>query len=139
MSLFVDREDFSGEVTLDSLARSMISSGFQATNVGLAIEEINRMVWNPLMTIFVNSFCFFALVVWKIARKDLDSTLPVEEDGPKTNCTIFLAYTSNMISSGMRETIRFLVQHKLVTITRNLFTRVRTLTINFIVYCGTNF
>ena len=32
----------------------------------------------------------------------------------KSNCTIFLGYTSNMVSSGMRETIRFLVQHKLV-------------------------
>lgn len=30
------------------------------------------------------------------------------------NCTIFLGYTSNMVSSGLRESIRFLVQHKLV-------------------------
>jgi deoxyhypusine synthase len=29
-------------------------------------------------------------------------------------CTIFLAYTSNMISCGIRETLRYLVQHKLV-------------------------
>ena len=29
-------------------------------------------------------------------------------------CTIFFAYTSNMISCGMREPIRFLVQHKMV-------------------------
>jgi deoxyhypusine synthase len=29
-------------------------------------------------------------------------------------CKIFLGYTSNMISCGIRETIRFLVQHKLV-------------------------
>ncbi len=29
-------------------------------------------------------------------------------------CKIFLGYTSNMISCGVRETIRFLVQHKLV-------------------------
>lgn len=32
----------------------------------------------------------------------------------KTNCTIFLGYTSNMISSGMREYIRYLCQHKMV-------------------------
>lgn len=31
-----------------------------------------------------------------------------------TKCTIFLSYTSNMISSGMREVLRFLVQHKMV-------------------------
>lgn len=29
-------------------------------------------------------------------------------------CTIFLGYTSNIVSSGLRETIRFLVQHKCV-------------------------
>jgi deoxyhypusine synthase len=32
----------------------------------------------------------------------------------KSGCTIFLGYTSNMISSGVRDTIRFLVQHKMV-------------------------
>lgn len=32
----------------------------------------------------------------------------------KSNCTIFLGYTSNLVSSGVRETIRYLVQHKMV-------------------------
>jgi deoxyhypusine synthase len=32
----------------------------------------------------------------------------------KNSCTIFLGYTSNIVSSGLRETIRFLVQNKLV-------------------------
>uniref|UniRef100_A0A183TAL5 deoxyhypusine synthase n=1 Tax=Schistocephalus solidus TaxID=70667 RepID=A0A183TAL5_SCHSO len=34
----------------------------------------------------------------------------------RTGCTIFLAYTSNMITSGIREIIRFLVQHKMVDV-----------------------
>lgn len=29
-------------------------------------------------------------------------------------CTIFLGFTSNLISSGLRETLKFLVQHKLI-------------------------
>ena len=29
-------------------------------------------------------------------------------------CTIFLGYTSNMVSCGIREIIRYLVQHKMV-------------------------
>ena len=33
----------------------------------------------------------------------------------KTNCTVFLGYTSNLISSGLRENIRFLAQHNLVS------------------------
>ena len=42
--LLFNREDFSGEVSLDSLVCGMFTTGFQATNVGLAINEINRMV-----------------------------------------------------------------------------------------------
>lgn len=30
-------------------------------------------------------------------------------------CTIFLGYTSNMVSSGVREVIRYLAQHKMVS------------------------
>lgn len=33
----------------------------------------------------------------------------------RSGCTVFLAYTSNMISAGVREVIRFLVQHNLVS------------------------
>ena len=38
------REDFSKGASLESLVSSLLSTGFQATNVGLAIHEINRMV-----------------------------------------------------------------------------------------------
>jgi len=42
-------------------------------------------------------------------------TIRDEETNESFNgCTIFLGYTSNLISSGVRDTIRFLVQHKLV-------------------------
>jgi deoxyhypusine synthase len=36
--------DFKEGADLDALAASMLTTGFQATNVGLAINEINRMV-----------------------------------------------------------------------------------------------
>lgn len=39
----------------------------------------------------------------------------------KSNCTIFLGFTSNIVSSGVRETLRFLVQHKMVKILFVLF------------------
>jgi deoxyhypusine synthase len=44
--------------------------------------------------------------------------MPEEKSGSsiQTNCTIFLGYTSNMISSGIREYIKYLVQHKMVSI-----------------------
>jgi len=42
---------------------------------------------------------------------------PVQRD--RTNCTIFLGYTSNLISSGVREVIRYLAEHNLVS---NMYT-----------------
>jgi len=33
-----------------------------------------------------------------------------------TKCTVFLAYTSNLISSGVRDVIRYLVQHRMVDV-----------------------
>lgn len=34
---------------------------------------------------------------------------------PPSGCTIFLGFTSNLVSSGVRESIRYLVQHGMVT------------------------
>jgi deoxyhypusine synthase len=78
-----------------------LTSGFQATNFGLAIEEVNKMIR------------------WRLSDVPFD---PEEEDEEwedpelraRTKCTIFLSYTSNLISSGIRETILFLVKHKMV-------------------------
>lgn len=36
------------------------------------------------------------------------------ESSRKSGCTIFLGYTSNLISSGVRESIRYLAEHKMV-------------------------
>lgn len=38
------------------------------------------------------------------------------ETGTELKCTIFFAYTSNMISSGLREAFLFLVKHNLVDV-----------------------
>ena len=39
--------DFNTEVTLDSIMASMFTTGFQATNIALAVDEINKMVRPP--------------------------------------------------------------------------------------------
>jgi len=76
-------------------------TGFQATNLGLAIEEVNKMI------------------KWRLSDE------PVEEDElekykdpevrKKTRCTILLGLTSNMSSCGMREYIKYLCEHKMVS------------------------
>ena len=68
--------DFNKGIKFEDIFASYKYVGFQSTNLGLAIEQINHMI----------------------------------ED----NCTIFLGFTSNLVSSGTRETLRFLVEHRLV-------------------------
>ena len=91
-----------GPPTLDGVLETMLTTGFQATNLGLAIEEINRMRR------------------WRLSDEPVKSTAPPELRNPevraRTKATIFLSFTSNMISSGVRETIRFLVQNRMVDV-----------------------
>jgi deoxyhypusine synthase len=76
--------------------------GFQATSFGLAVDEINQML------------------DWRLSDEPID---PEEVDEyldmdvrKNIKCKIFLGYTSNLISSGLREVIRFLAEHKLVDV-----------------------
>jgi len=91
-------EDDRGRPNLDyeELLSSFLSTGFQATQLGVAMGIVNEML--------------------RERRKPFnqDSTIADEFTRPTTACTIFLAYTSNMISSGIREQIRFLVKNRLV-------------------------
>ena len=91
-----------GPITVEELASSFITTGFQATNLGLAIEEVNKML------------------SWRLSDDPIKETDSEERTDPAfrkhQKCTIFLSFTSNMISCGVREVIRFLVQHKLVDV-----------------------
>ncbi|XP_043680963.1 probable deoxyhypusine synthase [Vespula pensylvanica] len=91
--------DWNRGINYHALFESYKHSGFQATNFGLAVNEIKRM-----------------LLARNIPLKE-DQIDELEDDEfikRKSPCTIFLGYTSNMSSCGVRETIRFLVQHKMV-------------------------
>jgi len=70
--------DFEKNFDFKEFIQSMSHTGFQATNIGSAIEIIKSM------------------------RRE--------------KATIFLGYTSNMVSSGVREIIKFLVKHKFVDV-----------------------
>ncbi|XP_053573808.1 deoxyhypusine synthase isoform X2 [Bombina bombina] len=76
--------DFNSGVNYDALLQSFLTTGFQASSYGQAVQEINNMIKAKL-----------------------------SDPG---GCTIFLGYTSNLISSGIREIIRYLVEHKMVDI-----------------------
>lgn len=49
-----------------------------------------------------------------LAENEIDEYEDDEFIRRKSPCTIFLGYTSNMASCGVRDSIRFLVQHKMV-------------------------
>lgn len=92
--------DFNKGVDYHELFKSYKSIGFQANSMGIAIDIINNMI------------------NWKLSDE------PITEDESelyldpkireKTRCTIFLGYTSNMASCGMRDIIRYLCEHKMV-------------------------
>ena len=90
-----DRVENLRSIPTSDLLGSFKTMGFQATNLGLAIEEVEKMLnWKP--------------------KTPVDPQEEVDEDVVPDYCKIFLGYTSNQVSSGNRELIRFLVQHKLV-------------------------
>ncbi|XP_072176616.1 deoxyhypusine synthase-like [Diadema setosum] len=92
--------DFNEGINYHKLMQSYGTSGFQATNLWKAIEEINKMIAK------------------KKEPLDEEEVAKGTELNPcgrvKTNCTIFLGFTSNLISSGLREVLRFLAEHNLV-------------------------
>lgn len=53
---------------------------------------------------------------WSLADEKIEEDDDIKdiEERKKVKCKIFLGYTSNLISSGLREIIKFLVQHKMV-------------------------
>ncbi|KAI8048662.1 DHS-like NAD/FAD-binding domain-containing protein [Syncephalis plumigaleata] len=92
--------DFNQGIQLEGLLDSYLTTGFQAMALGKAIEEINKMI------------------NWRMSDEPIADTDPDEYLDPEvrrnTKCTIFLGYTSNLVSSGLRETIRYLAQHRMI-------------------------
>ena len=163
--------DFNQGCDLDGLLESMMRTGLQATALGQAIHEVNRMVgwwfagggggdgtvscsrwmdrigrllagrarggWAPAAGGRRGGQCPFQhqpeqrqqrrpptrpapprrrspQIRWRLAQEPL---LPPEEEQHvdpavrgATRCKIFLGYTSNLVSAGVREHIRYLVQ-----------------------------
>uniref|UniRef100_A0A8C1WX76 Uncharacterized protein n=1 Tax=Cyprinus carpio TaxID=7962 RepID=A0A8C1WX76_CYPCA len=84
--------DFNRGMDHRALLQSFLSTAFQASRFGLAVQEINKMIEKRL----------------ELVQEDCDSHTST------SGCTIFLCYTSNLISSGVRESIHFLAQHRMV-------------------------
>lgn len=92
--------DFNEGIDYERLLDTYKHIGFQAANFGLAVDEINRMI------------------SWRLSDEPVETETDEGMTDPEirrnTKCTIWLSYTSNMISCGVREVIRYLVEHKMV-------------------------
>ena len=95
--------DYSKDNALDmrasDLVKAMKNMGFQATSLGRACEIID------------------AMRSWRgkhISELEEHNRKGHFDENGYQRATIFIGYTSNLISSGLRETLRFLVQHKMV-------------------------
>jgi len=113
--------DFSNKPTdYNELLQSYARTGFQATAFGEAVDEVKRMMgWEASISQFQTP---------KEDQGETEIVEAVEEEPPSDNetsselpkdeekCKIYLGYTSNLVSSGLRESIRFLVQHKKVDV-----------------------
>eukprot|EP00038_Savillea_parva_P030837 m.80652 g.80652 ORF g.80652 m.80652 type:complete len:382 (-) comp9367_c0_seq1:1795-2940(-) len=101
-SVTVEGYDFNEGVDYHKLLQSYLRTGYQATNFGRAVEEIQRMRR------------------WRLSdepiAEDEDEDLIDPAVRQNIRCKIFFGYTSNLISSGTRETIRYLVEHNMVDV-----------------------
>uniref|UniRef100_A0A0E0D6N9 Deoxyhypusine synthase n=1 Tax=Oryza meridionalis TaxID=40149 RepID=A0A0E0D6N9_9ORYZ len=87
---------------LSGLLASLATTGFQASNLGDAVDVVNQML------------------DWRLShekpREDCDETELDPTYRESVKCKIFLGFTSNLVSSGIRDVVRFLVQHHMVDV-----------------------
>ncbi|KAI8967690.1 deoxyhypusine synthase [Mycotypha africana] len=101
-SVLIQGPDFNKKLSLSDLLNSYKKIGYQGSSLGEAIEIVKEMRRWRLSDDPINE---------DEAKEYLDP-----EKRKQTKCKIFLGFTSNLVSSGLREIIRFLVQHKMVDV-----------------------
>lgn len=69
-SVYIRGLDFNQECTLDTLMTSMISTGLQASALGQAINEVNRMV-SEYVTIIIVLWVKAGLVLYSLSKTPL--------------------------------------------------------------------
>ncbi|KAF9055064.1 Deoxyhypusine synthase [Hymenopellis radicata] len=97
----VEGPNFEKNLSLQDFIASYERIGFQANSLGRAIEIVNKMR------------------TWRLSddpvAEDESEDLKSPEARSQVKCNVFLGYTSNLISSGLREVILHLVKHKHVS------------------------
>jgi deoxyhypusine synthase len=112
--------DFTKPLSLTELLSSYQQIGFQASSLSTAVNIIQNMV-RVTYSFLLHEFGSQLIDQrrWRL------SDVPIAPDEPEdlldpqirasTKCTIFLGFTSNLMSSGLREIFRFLTQHNYIS------------------------
>ena len=87
--------DFSDGINYEKILSAYAHTGFQATNFAKAVDMMNDMLK---------------------ARDEPFNGIKIDDARPHKGCTIYFGFTSNMISCGLRETIKFLAKENVVDV-----------------------
>ncbi|KAI6184225.1 hypothetical protein M3Y97_00573300 [Aphelenchoides bicaudatus] len=89
--------NFNNGIDYNKIMESYLTTGFQATHFGKAVEIVRKMIESRKQpcTLFESEFAY-------------------PEGRKKSGCTIFLGYTSNMVTSGLRDIFRYLAEHNMI-------------------------
>ena len=92
--------DGSDKIDYEAILDSFMSTGIQASQLAMAMDEVNKML------------------DWSLADEpvanDEDEEFISEDVRKNVRCRVWLSYTSNMISSGCREYIKYLAKNKMI-------------------------
>ena len=92
--------DDTATIDYEAILDSFMSTGIQASQMAKAITEINKMLdWS------LND---------EPVASDEEDEFKSEEERSRVRCRVWLSYTSNMISSGCREYIKYLAKNKMI-------------------------
>jgi len=92
------------------------TSGFQSTNFGLCMGQMEEMI-KARIELEPKSAEPGATPVYQSTEYDPSEDFNCGDfTRPKPPCTIFFSFTSNLISSGVRDTIRYLAKHNMVDV-----------------------
>ena len=90
-------------ICYETMLDSLLTTGFQATSLGMCIDEVNRMLR------------------WRLSDEERtnDNTsddLLTDEERSQIRTKIFCGFTSNLTSSGVRETLCYLAKNKMIDV-----------------------
>jgi deoxyhypusine synthase len=118
-AISVQGPNFDTPLSLQQFLQSYERIGFQANSLGRAIDIVNKMVGSQVYPAFFIR-CVMSQRKWRLSdeplSEDESGDLVHPEIRAQTRCNIFLGYTSNLVSSGLREIILHLVKHKHVAV-----------------------